>query len=62
MSFNDSKFFKCGYTHKILFFKKVEGIGWIHDSFYTTEDMCDTHVQTLMKKSEYRCVEKVKLQ
>lgn len=62
MSTNDSKFSSFGYTHKILFYKNVEGIGWIHDYFYTTEDACDMHFQKLQNKSNYRCVEKVKLQ
>jgi len=38
------------YTHKINLYRNVKGLGWMFQSFPTTEDAVRVHVKTLSKQ------------
>lgn len=50
-----------GYTHRINFFKKVPGLGWVEESFPTTNDAVNVHLNKLNNRSDVRCVDVVPL-
>ncbi len=53
-----------GYTRSINYYKKVEGLGWIFQSFRTTEDAVRLHLRSLIRQKQagtVRALETIKL-
>lgn len=49
------------FTHKINFYKNVNGLGWQAQSFKTTKNELALHLSSLAKKSDVRCIDVVEL-
>lgn len=41
---------KIGYTHTINYFQKVDGLGWVFQSFRTTETSVRSHLRSLIRQ------------
>ena len=41
-----------GYTHSITFYKKVEDLGWVFQSFKTTADAIRVHMLSLSRQKK----------
>lgn len=55
---------KTGYTRTINYFRKVDGLGWMFESFKTTEDAVRTQLRSLIRQKqagEVRTIELIKL-
>lgn len=55
---------KTGYSYTINFYRKVEGLGWMFESFKTTEDACRMHLRSLIRQKQsgnVRQIEAIKL-
>jgi len=53
-----------GYTHRISFYKKVSGHGWLFHDFRTTKDAVQTHMKSLKadeKSGKVRMLEVIEL-
>lgn len=38
------------YTHAISYYKKVDGLGWVFQSYKTTEDALRPHLRALIRQ------------
>lgn len=53
-----------GYTRAINFYQKVDGLGWVFQSFRTTDDAVRIHLRSLIRQKQagnVRAIETVKL-
>lgn len=53
-----------GYTYSINFYKKVDRLGWMFQSFKTTDDAVRMHLRSLIRQKRegtVRALEAVKL-
>ena len=56
---------KRGYTRSITYYANVKGLGWMFQSFKTTEDAVKLHLQSLYKQQvagTVRAIETIRLQ
>ena len=40
------------YTRSVNYFRKVEGLGWMFESFKTTEDAVRMHLRSLVRQKQ----------
>lgn len=55
---------KTGYTHTINYYKKIEGLGWMFESFKTTNDAIGMHLRSLIRQKQagsVRTIEAIRL-
>jgi hypothetical protein len=53
-----------GYTRSINFYQKVDGLGWVFQSFRTTEDDVRMHLRSLIQRKRagtVRLIDTIKL-
>lgn len=48
-----------GYTHRINFFKNIQGVGWVEQSLRTTKDALQIHLPKLQNRKDIRCIDVV---
>lgn len=64
MGFRFMEIAMTGYTRSINYYKKVEGLGWVFQSFRTTEDAVRLHLRSLIRQKQagtVRALESVKI-
>lgn len=53
-----------GYTQRISYYKRVEGLGWVFESIKTTDDSARPRLRNLLRQQaagQVRTIERVRL-